>query len=323
MLHFTADKLPAGMELTYRTSGKLFNLHHLQAKTKVTPTSIIASVFQQIHRVLRRQWYCSSTLRELVSGEVKHCSKVDQEQYWGKDKARIDPSQNGEWVGGGANSHYHNFHDIMVQAKDGDKLHGTAKVEKEAPQCFLTVSNAFVRSKAAIYREAALWFQEQFLSHGEEMFEENLGDDFPNGPQQGDSHIQLVDGLLYFVQHGGIAEVMACSVLWDAVKNAQINYRALANYPAFRTTPQSPASATYASQIINMDTTVTCGSTTYHVHGRDSSLTGTGPVLYLDPLASEGDIFETGNIKLLYFYSIAFRKHSLSLVATMAPNNQR
>eukprot|EP00061_Rhincodon_typus_P014763 g42031.t1 len=34
MLHLTTDKTPAGVELTYRTCGKLFNLHHLQAKTK-------------------------------------------------------------------------------------------------------------------------------------------------------------------------------------------------------------------------------------------------------------------------------------------------
>eukprot|EP00061_Rhincodon_typus_P012676 g38566.t1 len=41
MLHLTTDKLPAQMELACRTSGKLFNLHHLQAKTKVTPASVI------------------------------------------------------------------------------------------------------------------------------------------------------------------------------------------------------------------------------------------------------------------------------------------
>eukprot|EP00061_Rhincodon_typus_P014097 g40910.t1 len=41
MLHLITDKLPAGVELTYRTSRKLFNLHCLQAKTKVTPSSII------------------------------------------------------------------------------------------------------------------------------------------------------------------------------------------------------------------------------------------------------------------------------------------
>eukprot|EP00061_Rhincodon_typus_P017969 g46929.t1 len=34
MLHLTANKLPVGMELIYRTSGKLFNLCPLQAKIK-------------------------------------------------------------------------------------------------------------------------------------------------------------------------------------------------------------------------------------------------------------------------------------------------
>eukprot|EP00061_Rhincodon_typus_P018678 g47952.t1 len=40
-LHLTTDRLPVGVELTCRTSRKLFNLRHLQAKTKVTPTSVI------------------------------------------------------------------------------------------------------------------------------------------------------------------------------------------------------------------------------------------------------------------------------------------
>eukprot|EP00061_Rhincodon_typus_P007799 g29844.t1 len=41
MLHLTANKFPAGVELTDRTSGKLFNLHCLEAKMKVTPSSVI------------------------------------------------------------------------------------------------------------------------------------------------------------------------------------------------------------------------------------------------------------------------------------------
>ncbi|XP_067835655.1 uncharacterized protein [Heptranchias perlo] len=40
-LHPVTMKLPAGVELTYRTSGKLFNLRCLQARTKTTPTSVI------------------------------------------------------------------------------------------------------------------------------------------------------------------------------------------------------------------------------------------------------------------------------------------
>eukprot|EP00061_Rhincodon_typus_P004609 g22987.t1 len=40
MLHLTTVKLPAGMELTYGAYGQLFNLHRLQAKTKVIPTSV-------------------------------------------------------------------------------------------------------------------------------------------------------------------------------------------------------------------------------------------------------------------------------------------
>eukprot|EP00061_Rhincodon_typus_P002315 g17174.t1 len=41
MLHHTADKLHMGVALTHRTSGKLYNLRCLQAKTKITPTSVI------------------------------------------------------------------------------------------------------------------------------------------------------------------------------------------------------------------------------------------------------------------------------------------
>eukprot|EP00061_Rhincodon_typus_P004732 g23302.t1 len=41
MLHLTTNKLASGEELTYRTCGKLSNLCRLQAKTKVTPTSVI------------------------------------------------------------------------------------------------------------------------------------------------------------------------------------------------------------------------------------------------------------------------------------------
>eukprot|EP00061_Rhincodon_typus_P015469 g43160.t1 len=41
MLHLTADKLPTGMELIYRTCGKLFNLRHFQAKTTDNPISVI------------------------------------------------------------------------------------------------------------------------------------------------------------------------------------------------------------------------------------------------------------------------------------------
>eukprot|EP00061_Rhincodon_typus_P012066 g37538.t1 len=40
MLHLTTNTLPTGVELTYRTCGKLFNLCCLQAKTKVTRTSV-------------------------------------------------------------------------------------------------------------------------------------------------------------------------------------------------------------------------------------------------------------------------------------------
>eukprot|EP00061_Rhincodon_typus_P015845 g43756.t1 len=39
--HLTADKLPAGVELTHRTCGKFSNLCCLQAETKVTPTRVI------------------------------------------------------------------------------------------------------------------------------------------------------------------------------------------------------------------------------------------------------------------------------------------
>eukprot|EP00061_Rhincodon_typus_P003575 g20426.t1 len=41
MLHLTTNKLLAGVELTDRICGKLFNFRHLQAKTKVTLTRII------------------------------------------------------------------------------------------------------------------------------------------------------------------------------------------------------------------------------------------------------------------------------------------
>eukprot|EP00061_Rhincodon_typus_P014936 g42330.t1 len=41
MLHLITNKLPAGVELTYRTCAKLFTLYHLQAKTKVSPNSVI------------------------------------------------------------------------------------------------------------------------------------------------------------------------------------------------------------------------------------------------------------------------------------------
>eukprot|EP00061_Rhincodon_typus_P013134 g39315.t1 len=41
MLHLTTNKLPAGTELIYRPCGKLFNLPYLQAKTNITPTSVI------------------------------------------------------------------------------------------------------------------------------------------------------------------------------------------------------------------------------------------------------------------------------------------
>eukprot|EP00061_Rhincodon_typus_P018307 g47426.t1 len=41
MFHLTTKKVPAGVELTYRTSGKLFNFRHLQSKTKVIPISVI------------------------------------------------------------------------------------------------------------------------------------------------------------------------------------------------------------------------------------------------------------------------------------------
>eukprot|EP00061_Rhincodon_typus_P007506 g29269.t1 len=41
MLHFAVEMLPTGVELAYRTCGKLFNLCRLQAKAKVTPTIVI------------------------------------------------------------------------------------------------------------------------------------------------------------------------------------------------------------------------------------------------------------------------------------------
>uniref|UniRef100_UPI00398E68E3 uncharacterized protein isoform X1 n=1 Tax=Pristiophorus japonicus TaxID=55135 RepID=UPI00398E68E3 len=41
MLQLTVDKLPAGVELNYRTSGNLFNLRRLQARSKTTPTSVV------------------------------------------------------------------------------------------------------------------------------------------------------------------------------------------------------------------------------------------------------------------------------------------
>ncbi|XP_060693472.1 E3 ubiquitin/ISG15 ligase TRIM25-like [Hemiscyllium ocellatum] len=41
MLHLTTNNLPTRVGLNYRNCGKIFNLHSLQAKTKVTPTSVI------------------------------------------------------------------------------------------------------------------------------------------------------------------------------------------------------------------------------------------------------------------------------------------
>uniref|UniRef100_A0A803T403 Reverse transcriptase domain-containing protein n=1 Tax=Anolis carolinensis TaxID=28377 RepID=A0A803T403_ANOCA len=41
ILHLVNGKLPTGVEIIYRTDGKLFNLRRLKAKTKVTTTSII------------------------------------------------------------------------------------------------------------------------------------------------------------------------------------------------------------------------------------------------------------------------------------------
>eukprot|EP00061_Rhincodon_typus_P009871 g33693.t1 len=41
LLHLTIDKLPIGVERTYRTSRKLFNLHHFHTMTKVAPTCVI------------------------------------------------------------------------------------------------------------------------------------------------------------------------------------------------------------------------------------------------------------------------------------------
>uniref|UniRef100_A0A670JSP7 ribonuclease H n=1 Tax=Podarcis muralis TaxID=64176 RepID=A0A670JSP7_PODMU len=41
ILHFVEGKLPTGVEIIYRTDGKLFNLSRLKAKSKVTVTSII------------------------------------------------------------------------------------------------------------------------------------------------------------------------------------------------------------------------------------------------------------------------------------------
>uniref|UniRef100_UPI00398E82C5 probable G-protein coupled receptor 139 n=1 Tax=Pristiophorus japonicus TaxID=55135 RepID=UPI00398E82C5 len=41
MLHLTLNKLPAGVKLIYRTNGKLFNLCHIQSRSKVAPSSVI------------------------------------------------------------------------------------------------------------------------------------------------------------------------------------------------------------------------------------------------------------------------------------------
>uniref|UniRef100_A0A803TLC0 C2H2-type domain-containing protein n=1 Tax=Anolis carolinensis TaxID=28377 RepID=A0A803TLC0_ANOCA len=41
ILHLVDGKLPTGVEIIYRTDGKLFNLSRLKAKTKVTTTSVI------------------------------------------------------------------------------------------------------------------------------------------------------------------------------------------------------------------------------------------------------------------------------------------
>uniref|UniRef100_UPI00398E885A uncharacterized protein n=1 Tax=Pristiophorus japonicus TaxID=55135 RepID=UPI00398E885A len=41
MLHLTLNKLPAGVELNYRTSGNLFNLRRLQARSKTIPSSVV------------------------------------------------------------------------------------------------------------------------------------------------------------------------------------------------------------------------------------------------------------------------------------------
>uniref|UniRef100_UPI00398EC244 uncharacterized protein n=1 Tax=Pristiophorus japonicus TaxID=55135 RepID=UPI00398EC244 len=41
MLHLTLHKLPAGVELIYRTNGKLFNFRRLQSRSKVVPSSVI------------------------------------------------------------------------------------------------------------------------------------------------------------------------------------------------------------------------------------------------------------------------------------------
>ncbi|XP_067839378.1 uncharacterized protein [Heptranchias perlo] len=50
-LHPITMKLPAGVELTYRTSGKLFNLRCLQARTTITPTSVIKPQYADDARV--------------------------------------------------------------------------------------------------------------------------------------------------------------------------------------------------------------------------------------------------------------------------------
>eukprot|EP00061_Rhincodon_typus_P012847 g38845.t1 len=58
LLHLTVVKCAAGMERTYRTCGKLFNLCPLQAKTKVTPTSVIELWPKQLLEIQHR-FQCS------------------------------------------------------------------------------------------------------------------------------------------------------------------------------------------------------------------------------------------------------------------------
>ncbi|XP_076049524.1 uncharacterized protein LOC143030251 [Oratosquilla oratoria] len=45
ILHIIEDDLPLGVQLTYRTDGKLFNINHLKATTKTTTTSVVELYF--------------------------------------------------------------------------------------------------------------------------------------------------------------------------------------------------------------------------------------------------------------------------------------
>eukprot|EP00061_Rhincodon_typus_P015676 g43481.t1 len=82
MLHHTVVKLPAGVELTYRTCGKLFNFHLLQAKTKSSHVlQTIISVFTEAYESMaitlnickmKYLWNVLST-KAAIDEEIPHC----------------------------------------------------------------------------------------------------------------------------------------------------------------------------------------------------------------------------------------------------------